>query len=100
MSNENNQLPTDPITTVGVVTALSKAPEDYYVVSRDVFSSSYILVFAILQVYLLPSAKRQRWTIMFLPGWNLFFFCLFLFLCPFARYLMSQWEHMHENLRI
>ncbi|XP_013862633.1 multivesicular body subunit 12Bb [Austrofundulus limnaeus] len=34
MSDENNQLPTDPITAVGVVTALSKTPEGYYVVAQ------------------------------------------------------------------
>ncbi|XP_042344671.1 multivesicular body subunit 12Bb [Plectropomus leopardus] len=34
MSEANNQLPTDPISAVGVITSLSKAPDGYYVVAQ------------------------------------------------------------------
>ncbi|XP_041793931.1 multivesicular body subunit 12Bb [Chelmon rostratus] len=34
MSEVSSQLPADPITAVGVVTSLSKAPDDYYVVAQ------------------------------------------------------------------
>ncbi|XP_033973593.1 multivesicular body subunit 12Bb isoform X1 [Trematomus bernacchii] len=34
MSEVSNQLPTDPISAVGVITSLSKAPEGYYVVAQ------------------------------------------------------------------
>lgn len=33
MSEVSTQLPTDPISAVGVVTSLNKAPDGYYVVS-------------------------------------------------------------------
>ncbi|XP_026178109.1 multivesicular body subunit 12Bb isoform X2 [Mastacembelus armatus] len=34
MSEVSNQLPADPISAVGVVTSLSKVPDDYYVVTQ------------------------------------------------------------------
>ncbi|KAM7391620.1 hypothetical protein PAMP_022299 [Pampus punctatissimus] len=34
MSEVSDQLPTEPISTVGVITSLSKVPDDYYVVAQ------------------------------------------------------------------